>query len=692
MRCLHCHHDEIPASTVVCPQCGVHLPSLLRDVLPGGTSLRGGTYRIDHPLGRGGFGITYRAMHEGLDHPVAIKEFYPQAYAMREGTTGHLSVPARDREMYERGLARFTREGRLLVRLNHPGIVRVTDLFEERGTAYLVMDLLVGRTLRNELDNRPNRRFPPGRTRTLVGKLVSALQAVHTAGIYHLDIKPDNVMVTSDHRPVLVDFGASRQGFGGKSTQVFTMEYAPLEVLAGQEVGPQSDLFELAMMTHELLTGKRPPAALARLTGDDWSPSGLGEPWEELLTQALQIRKEDRPDSIRRWWAIQAPSDRALVVAADGSGTYATLAEALAKATDGATIRVRPGRHHLPEGVRIDRAVTLVGDGTDVTEITADQGDYVLKYEGAGRFALRDLTVRWIGTEAADAVVVTSGEVLIENCRFGGMTGDDSLTRMGVVFRGNARGLMRGCEASGNQYGICIGAQAQPELVGNTCSHNKIIGIAYFGNSSGTASNNTCDDNKNGIHVGNQAQPELEGNTCSGNTLSGIAYFESAGGTARDNTCEGNDQVGILVGNQAQPELGGNTCSGNKRTGIAYFGSTGGTARDNTLEGNYIGIYIGDQAKPIVESNRCTTNQNCGIWYGGSGAGIARRNICESNVKNGIWVTELAKPILEDNTCGDNGESGICVESTAAPIINDNSYWGNYSEDLVDKRTARAQI
>jgi len=648
-------------------------------------------------------------MHEGLDHPVAIKEFYPQAYALREGITGHLSVPARDREMYDRGLARFTREGRLLVRLNHPGIVRVTDLFEERGTAYLVMDLLVGRTLRNELDNRPNRRFPPGRTRTLVGKLVSALQAVHTAGIYHLDIKPDNVMVTSDHRPVLVDFGASRQGFGGRSTQVFTMEYAPIEVLAGQEVGPQSDLFELGMMTHELLTGKRPPAALARLTGDDWSPSGLGEPWEELLTQALQIRREDRPANLRRWWALHALSDRALIVAADGSGTHATLAKALADAPAGATIRVRAGVHHLPEGMRIDRAVSLIGDGTDATEITADRGLYVLLYEGAGRFALRDLTVRWTGSEKANAVVLTGGEALIENCRFGGATEDEPTTRAGISFRGDARGLMRGCEASGNRFGIYVageaqptlerntcerneyagihvGEQAQPTLINNTCSDNKSDGIAYSGNAGGTARDNTCQHNKyDGISVGEQAQPDLVGNACSSNGSIGIDYIGNAGGTARDNICEHNEHDGISVGGQAQPTLLHNICSDSHLAGIDYIGDAGGTARDNTCERNELfGISVGEQAQPTLINNICSDNRSYGIAYTGSAGGTARDNICEHNEYDGISVGGQAQPTLGRNVYRGNGGIGLNDVSGRQEDRPDNPPKSPLSSDAAD--------
>jgi len=302
MRCLHCHEDEIPISMVVCPQCGVHLPSLLRDVLPAGTQLRGGTYRVDYALGRGGFGITYRAVHTALEEVVAIKEFYPQEHAVREGTTGWVQVPVPQRAAFQRGLQRFMQEGRILVGLKHPHVVRVSDLFEERQTAYLVMELISGRTLREVMDVAPGRRLAAEHVREIMAQLVSALEAVHEAGVFHLDIKPDNILVTAAGHIVLVDFGAARQGFSSRSTQAFAVEYAAPEVMAGGDVGPESDIFELGMMVHEMLTGRQPPSALERLLKDTWTPTGLTEPWQSLVSAALRLPKEERPMRVRQWW------------------------------------------------------------------------------------------------------------------------------------------------------------------------------------------------------------------------------------------------------------------------------------------------------------------------------------------------------------------------------------------------------
>lgn len=462
MRCLHCHTDGIAATATACPACGVYLPSLLRDVLPAGATLRASAYQLDYPLGRGGFGITYRAMYTALEQVVAIKEFYPQDHADREGATGHLSIPATQQESYQRGLARFIREGRLLARLAHPGIVRVSDLFEERGTAYLVMELVAGRSLRAELDAQPEHRISPERVADLMGQLVEALAVMHAADIYHLDLSPENILLASSGRAVLADFGAARQGFSRKTTQAFRPEYAAPEVLAGRDAGPQSDLFELAMVAHELLTGARAPAAVDRLLDDRLDLTGFVEPWRSLLDQALRLHAEHRPESVAAWWGappasgtavsgVTAPpppllsGTRAAVrVAVDGSGDYPNLAEAVRQAAPGLTIALSSGAHRLDHPFTIDKPLTLGG----------------------------------------------------------------------IAYFGNTTGAARRNTCRGNeQHGIYVGEQATPTLEENVCEQNKWDGSAYVGNAGGIARRNICRGNEQqGIYVQSGAMPRLEGN------------------------------------------------------------------------------------------------------------------------------------------------------------------------------------
>lgn len=307
IRCLHCHTDSLPAGTQLCPNCHVHLPSLLRDVLPAGTPLHGGVYQIDYALGRGGFGVTYRGFNTTLEQPVAIKEFFPQEHAVRQGATGRLSVVPAQQGAFRRGLDKFKREGRILARLNHPNVVRVIFLFEERDTAYLVMELVGGQTLREVLKAQPDGRLPIERVSQIISQVVDALATVHREAIYHLDLKPENILLTPSERVVLVDFGAARQGFSNHSTQAFTLEYAPPELLGDEAVGPESDIFELGMMLHELLTGTLPEPALNRMMNDTWQPEGLADPWRSLVSAAIKLSKEERPKDILTWWENHPP-------------------------------------------------------------------------------------------------------------------------------------------------------------------------------------------------------------------------------------------------------------------------------------------------------------------------------------------------------------------------------------------------
>ena len=317
MRCLNCGQNGISLNTEICHNCGVHLPTLLQNCLPPGTILCHGTYRTDYALGRGGFGITYRAFDQNLQKAVAIKEFFPQDYALREQTTGLLKVPSTQKQgTYQRGLERFLREGRLLASLDHPGVVRVFNSFQERGTAYLVMELVDGITLRDELNRQSNRKLSPERVKKIFSELVDALDNVHQKKVYHLDISPDNVMLTKDEkRVVLIDFGASRQGLGGQTTQAFKEAYAPPEVFNGEGMGAESDVFELGVMLCELLTGKLPPSAISRLTSlitnsrDTWEPPDeLLEPWLGLVNRAIRLKQQERPQNVRDWWHHKSSS------------------------------------------------------------------------------------------------------------------------------------------------------------------------------------------------------------------------------------------------------------------------------------------------------------------------------------------------------------------------------------------------
>src|SRR5690349_2964066 len=186
----------------------------VRGALPVGTRLQ--SYGIISVLGQGGFGITYLAHDTTLDCRVAVKEYLPALLAFREAD-GHV-VP-RSTELAEPfiwGRERFLSEARTLAKLGHaPAIVRVHDLIEDNGTAYMVMELAEGETLHRRL-MRDNSLSPTVVDR-LFSSLLEGLEAVHVAGLLHNDVKPSNILVDARGNPTLIDFGAARAAMAGRT-------------------------------------------------------------------------------------------------------------------------------------------------------------------------------------------------------------------------------------------------------------------------------------------------------------------------------------------------------------------------------------------------------------------------------------------------------------------------------------------
>ncbi|MEO1318537.1 MAG: serine/threonine-protein kinase, partial [Pseudomonadota bacterium] len=226
--------------------------------------LIGGGHRIVTVLGQGGFGITYKAVNN-QGHVVAIKEFCPRACATRVGDG--LSASPRDREEFDSGYRYFRDEAETLRKLPpHPNIVAVHALFRKNGTIYMVMDFIDGEPLNTELvSNAP---YSDGAVLDLLGQLTMALGLLHEHQVLHCDIKPQNIMIDrSDGRPVLIDFGATRDlRRRGAPVEILTEGYAPIEMHEREigRLGPWSDFYSLGVVGYILCTGKKPPSAKIR--------------------------------------------------------------------------------------------------------------------------------------------------------------------------------------------------------------------------------------------------------------------------------------------------------------------------------------------------------------------------------------------------------------------------------------------
>jgi formylglycine-generating enzyme required for sulfatase activity/tRNA A-37 threonylcarbamoyl transferase component Bud32 len=306
MRCLNCSANGIPLTMEICSACGVYLPSLFVNTLPHGTELDRGKYRIDYVLGKGGFGITYQAVNSKLEQRIAIKEYCPAENVVRNSKTGGVTMPNSYVDEFQRGKKKFLDEAKTLAQFTDPNIVRAIDFFEENDTAYMVMELIEGQSLSQELKAAPTGKLSIPRVTEIMDILVKVLTTVHAKGVYHLDIKPENVMVTVDRGIVLVDFGSSRQvQFGTKSMRTFDPGYAPPELMsANGAVGTYSDVFELGMLLHTLLVGKPAASSFERAFTpkmEALDPS-LSADWASLIRSAIALQPSERPQSVAEWW------------------------------------------------------------------------------------------------------------------------------------------------------------------------------------------------------------------------------------------------------------------------------------------------------------------------------------------------------------------------------------------------------
>ena len=280
---------------------------LFRNALPMQSMLQ--EYRVEQVLGAGGFGITYRARDTNLDKDVAIKEYLPGELAMR-APDGNVVAQATSHEAgYKWGLERFLLEARTLAKFSHPHIVRVLRYFEANSTAYMVMDYEKGDPLKTILQHDPQP--AEARLKALIAPLLDGLSAVHATGFLHRDIKPDNIFIRADGRPVLIDFGAARQALGGETrslTAILTPGFAPLEQYSGDgKQGPWTDLYAMGGVLYRAVADKNPPDAVTRIRGDSL-PAGLAaahgkysEPFLSAIEWALTLDEKKRPQSVEEW-------------------------------------------------------------------------------------------------------------------------------------------------------------------------------------------------------------------------------------------------------------------------------------------------------------------------------------------------------------------------------------------------------
>lgn len=266
-----------------------------------------GQFEILERLGEGGIGQVYSAHDTILDRQVAIKSLRPELL--------------NDKSFVERFLA----EAKNLAHLSHPNITTLYSLLQESGNIYMIMELVRGRTLEAILHHHASS-FAPQEALAIVGQAADGLAYAHEIGVVHRDVKPANLILTDKGLLKIMDFGIARVQGSQRMTRdgsvVGTLAYMSPEQCRGQDVDGRSDLYSLAIVLYELLTGKVPFSAQsdydlmqAHINQAPEPPSrrlsGLEPHIEKALMKALSKRREDRFDNVLAFKeALGAPASR----------------------------------------------------------------------------------------------------------------------------------------------------------------------------------------------------------------------------------------------------------------------------------------------------------------------------------------------------------------------------------------------
>lgn len=271
-------------------------------------------YRVIRHLGRGGMGAVYEAVDLRLGHMVAVKQTLTS-----------------DQELWKQ----FEREARLMARLNHPVLPRVSDYFTEGNRAFFVMQFVDGTDLAEIIAQRPGP-FPRPAVVAWADQLLDALIYLHAheRQIIHRDIKPHNLKITAAGGIVLLDFGLAKTQaadsadcLSGVSVFGYTPRYAPLEQIQDLGTTPQSDIYALGATLYHLLTGVKPPDALARATAlvsarpnplkpaNEINPA-VGAELSAILSRAMAQNPDERypsaekfREALRRLGRVEVSSD-----------------------------------------------------------------------------------------------------------------------------------------------------------------------------------------------------------------------------------------------------------------------------------------------------------------------------------------------------------------------------------------------
>ncbi len=330
----------------MCDLCGYKSENISQYpiALPIGTILTG-RYLIGKVLGKGGFGITYLAYDLNQNRRISIKEYLPDNLTHRDSGKTEVSTYSGEKgETFRLGAQKFFDEAKTVSKFNgHPNIINVYEFFYQNNTAYFVMEYLNGMDLRNYIINNGGC-ISEEKIKEIITPVIDALIVIHSIGILHRDISPDNIYICNDGNVKLLDFGAARQVIGEQSKSlsvVLKQGFAPIEQYQTKgRQGEWTDVYALGATIYYCLTGRIPESAMDRVDEDSLKqPSELGikvtPEFEKTILKALSIRAINRYQTVAEFKRdfsksdatplikiFPEPENMTLKVGAESNGNY----------------------------------------------------------------------------------------------------------------------------------------------------------------------------------------------------------------------------------------------------------------------------------------------------------------------------------------------------------------------------------
>ena len=302
-----CNNCFRQIKTEPCKYCGYKKSAYRPEagILPVGTVLKK-RYCIGEVLGKGGFGVTYKAFDTVDSKIVAVKEYYPSGLVHRDTGTTQISVSSKQYEdNFKVGADKFFEEAKMVSRFNgNPNIVNVYEFFYENGTVYFAMEYLDGVDLKHFVKERGGK-LPQENVLYIANIITDALLIAHSMNVLHRDISPDNIFILNNGEVKLIDFGAARQVLAEQSKSISVIlkqGFAPLEQYQRRgKQGPWTDIYALGATLYYVITGKMPDEVTERLDFPDIGSAdeyGVDPDFWEIIRKCMEVRAADRYQTV----------------------------------------------------------------------------------------------------------------------------------------------------------------------------------------------------------------------------------------------------------------------------------------------------------------------------------------------------------------------------------------------------------